>query len=225
MTIDPELVKVLAQIGEPTMAVPCVWKDKPAAVAVNGEQVIFTSKGFARKVISGPIDQASIIASTEAGRYELRVYGESVEIGFAVGGDADRFITEFGARRQAFADRRVPTPLSPSTPILIVTMNDIPGYEITEVHGDVFGLVVRARNLFANVGAGFRTISGGEVGGFTKLLIEARNDARSRLADDARRLGANAVVAMRFDTSEIGDIMNETAAYGTAVTITRRPLA
>jgi uncharacterized protein YbjQ (UPF0145 family) len=107
----------------------------------------------------------------------------------------------------------------PDPPLLIVTTNEIPGYRITKVHGDVFGLIVRARNYFSNLGASLRTIAGGEVAGYTKLLSESRNQARERMSDEARALGANAVVAMRFDCNEIGDIMSEVAAYGTAVTI------
>jgi uncharacterized protein YbjQ (UPF0145 family) len=103
--------------------------------------------------------------------------------------------------------------------MLIVTMNEVPGYQITHVHGDVFGLVVRARSAFSNFGASLRTLAGGEVSGYTKLLTDSRNQARARMWREARALGANAVVAMRFDCNEIGDIMSEIAAYGTAVTV------
>ena len=107
--------------------------------------------------------------------------------------------------------------------ILISTMNDVPGYEITEVHGEVFGVIVRARNAFSNIGAGFRTLVGGEAKGYTKLLTDSRIHAQERLEEAARERGGNAVIAMRFDCNEIGDIMSEVAAYGTAVTI--RPIA
>ena len=109
-------------------------------------------------------------------------------------------------------------PARPS-PLLIVTTNDIPGYRIVEVHGDVFGLLVRARNYFSNLGAQVRTVIGGEVGGYTQLLVDSRNVARERLMEAARDLGANAVVAMRYDCNEIGGVMSEVAAYGTAVTV------
>lgn len=108
-----------------------------------------------------------------------------------------------------------------SDEIIITTTNDLPGYEIVEVYGEVFGLIVRARNAFSNIGASFRTIAGGEVKGYTKLLAESRNHAVDRLRDAAGARGANAVVAMRFDCNEIGDIMSEVAAYGTAVTVRR----
>jgi uncharacterized protein YbjQ (UPF0145 family) len=103
-------------------------------------------------------------------------------------------------------------------PVLIVTMNEIPGYRITQVHGDVFGVIVRARNVLSNMGASLRTLAGGEVAGYTKLLADSRNQARERMWHEARRRGANAVVAMRFDCNDIGYIMSEIAAYGTAVT-------
>jgi uncharacterized protein YbjQ (UPF0145 family) len=108
-----------------------------------------------------------------------------------------------------------------SDDIIITTMNDIPGYEVVEVYGEVFGLIVRARNAFSNIGASFRTIAGGEVKGYTKLLAESRNHAVDRLKDAAGERCANAVIAMRFDCNEIGDIMSEVAAYGTAVSVRR----
>jgi uncharacterized protein YbjQ (UPF0145 family) len=107
--------------------------------------------------------------------------------------------------------------------IIVTTMNDLPGYEIVDVYGEVFGLIVRARNAFSNIGASFRTIAGGEVKGYTKLLAESRNHAVDRLREAAAERGANAVIAMRFDCNEIGDIMSEVAAYGTAVTVRRAP--
>jgi uncharacterized protein YbjQ (UPF0145 family) len=103
--------------------------------------------------------------------------------------------------------------------ILVVTTNDIPGYEVIDTYGEVFGLIVRSRNLFSNIGANFRTIFGGEVKGYTTLLSDSREQALNRLRDSAREKGANAVLAMRFDSGDIGGIMNEVAAYGTAVKI------
>jgi uncharacterized protein YbjQ (UPF0145 family) len=103
--------------------------------------------------------------------------------------------------------------------ILVVTTNDIPGYKITEVYGEVFGLIVRSRNLFSNIGASLRTIVGGESKGYTTLLADSRAQALQRLREDAAEKGANAVLAMRFDSGDIGGIMNEVAAYGTAVKI------
>ncbi len=119
--------------------------------------------------------------------------------------------------------RREPEQVRDTQPVLIVTTNEIPGYRIIQVHGDVFGLIVRARNYFSNLGAQFRTLAGGEVAGYTKLLTDSRNQARQRMWREARARGANAVVGMRFDCNEIGDIMSEVAAYGTAVTVEPGP--
>ena len=106
--------------------------------------------------------------------------------------------------------------------IIVTTTNDLPGYEIEEIYGEVFGLVVRARHAFANLGATFRTIAGGEVRGYTKLLTDSRNDAVERMKAEARELGANAVLAMRFDASSMSSMMGEVAAYGTAARVRRR---
>jgi len=122
------------------------------------------------------------------------------------------------AREAAAAGLEAPQPERDTQPVLIVTTNEVPGYRITQVHGDVFGLIVRARDYFSNLGASFRTLAGGEVAGYTKLLTDSRNQDPERMWREARARGANAVVAMRFDCSEIGDIMSEVAAYGTAVT-------
>jgi uncharacterized protein YbjQ (UPF0145 family) len=103
--------------------------------------------------------------------------------------------------------------------IIITTTNDLPGYEVVAVYGEVFGLIVRARNAFSNIGAGLRTVFGGEVKGYTQMLADSRNEAIDRLRDAAREHGANAVLGMRFDCNEIADVMSEVAAYGTAVTV------
>jgi uncharacterized protein YbjQ (UPF0145 family) len=104
--------------------------------------------------------------------------------------------------------------------IIVVTTNDLPGYKVQEVYGEVFGLIVRSRNIFSNVGASFRTIFGGEVKGYTSLLSDSREHALARMREAAAAKGANAVLAMRFDSGDIGGVMNEVAAYGTAVKIT-----
>ena len=106
--------------------------------------------------------------------------------------------------------------------LLVVTANDVPGYEITEVYGEVFGLIVRSRNMFSNIGASFRTIFVGEVKGYTTLLSDSREHALARLRKAAEAKGANAVIAFRFDSGDIGGVMNEVAAYGTAVKIVKR---
>ena len=101
--------------------------------------------------------------------------------------------------------------------MLIVTTNDLPGWEIRRVCGEVFGLTVRSRNAFAQFGAGLKSMFGGELAGMTKNLAESRNEAMARLIAEARTRGGNAIVAMRFDTTEIGDVWTEICAYGTAV--------
>jgi uncharacterized protein YbjQ (UPF0145 family) len=132
---------------------------------------------------------------------------------------AGKIMAALRAREEADARASLPPAELDMQPVLIVTTNEIPGYQITAVHGDVFGLTVRARNYFSNLGASFQTLVGGEVAGYTKLLTDSRNQARQRMWREARSRGANAVVAMRFDCNEIGGIMSEIAAYGTAVTV------
>ena len=105
--------------------------------------------------------------------------------------------------------------------MLITTTNDIPGHEITDVYGEVFGLTVRSRNAFSQFGAGLKSIMGGELKGMTKALVDSRNDVIQRMTEEAEGKGANAIVAMRFDTSEMGDTWTEICAYGTAVRINK----
>ena len=103
--------------------------------------------------------------------------------------------------------------------MLITTTNDVPGNVIDEVYGEVFGLTVRSRNIGSQIGASLKSILGGELGGMTKMLAEGREEAIQRLVEEAEAKGANAVVAMRFDTSELGTTWTEICAYGTAVRI------
>jgi uncharacterized protein YbjQ (UPF0145 family) len=101
--------------------------------------------------------------------------------------------------------------------VLITTMNDIPGYDIDEVYGEVFGLTVRSRNIGSQFGAGLKSIMGGELKGMTKALATSRTEVVERMVEEAEAKGANAIVAMRFDTSEMGGTWTEICAYGTAV--------
>jgi uncharacterized protein YbjQ (UPF0145 family) len=87
------------------------------------------------------------------------------------------------------------------------------------VKGQVFGVVVRSRGLAGNLMAGLRSLGGGEITEYTQLLEEARRHAVDRMVANATVLGANAVVMMRFDSSEIGQTMSEIVAYGTAVVL------
>jgi uncharacterized protein YbjQ (UPF0145 family) len=105
--------------------------------------------------------------------------------------------------------------------MIISTMNDLPGYRIDEVLGEVFGLTVRSRNVGSTIGASVKSLVGGELKGMTKMLGEGREHATQRLVEEAEGKGANAVIAFRFDTSELGSTWTEICAYGTAVRVTR----
>jgi uncharacterized protein YbjQ (UPF0145 family) len=106
--------------------------------------------------------------------------------------------------------------------VIISTMNDLPGYDVEEVFGEVFGLTVRSRNIGSNIGAAFKGLVGGELKGMTKMLAEGRQHATQRLVEEAEGKGANAVIAFRFDTSELGSVWTEICAYGTAVRVTKK---
>jgi uncharacterized protein YbjQ (UPF0145 family) len=101
--------------------------------------------------------------------------------------------------------------------VLISTMNDLPGYEVEEVLGEVFGLTVRSRNIGSQIGAALKSLAGGELKGMTKMLADGRRHATDRLQEEASAKGANAILAFRFDTSELGSVWTEICAYGTAV--------
>jgi uncharacterized protein YbjQ (UPF0145 family) len=101
--------------------------------------------------------------------------------------------------------------------MLITTANDLPGYEVTETLGEVFGLTVRSRNIGSQIGAGLKSIMGGELKGMTKALVDSRQQVIDRMVEEAAAKGADAIVAMRFDTSEMGSNWTEICAYGTAV--------
>jgi len=103
--------------------------------------------------------------------------------------------------------------------MLISTMNDVPGYRVTTVMGEVFGLTVRSRNVFSQFGAGLKSVVGGELVGMTKNLQKSRQEVIDRMVQEAESRGANAVLAMRFDTSEMGGNWTEICAYGTAVVV------
>ena len=111
---------------------------------------------------------------------------------------AEQVATAVAARNAAASAHKQAQVPRDGPPVLVVTTNEVPGYRIIHVHGDVFGLIVRARNYFSNLGASFRTLAGGEVAGYTKLLTDSRNQARERMWRAARAKGANAVIAMRF---------------------------
>src|SRR6478736_9110011 len=106
-----------------------------------------------------------------------------------------------------------PPPLDRLRRMIIVTTNDLPGYEIEEVYGEVFGLTVRSRNIGSQIGATLKSMVGGELKGMTKMLADGRAHAQQRLEEEAAAKGANAVIAFRFDTSELGSTWTEICAY------------
>ena len=99
----------------------------------------------------------------------------------------------------------------------VVTTENIAGYRVVRVIGQVYGVTVRSRGLGGNLMASLRSILGGEIVEYTLMLEQARRHAIDRLVKNATMMGANAVVMMRFDSSEIGQMMSEIVAYGTAV--------
>ena len=103
--------------------------------------------------------------------------------------------------------------------MIVTTMNDIPGYEVDEVFGEVFGLTVRSRNIGSQIGAQLKSILGGELKGMTTALVDSRKQVMERMIAEAEAKGGNAIIAMRFDTSEMGPQWTEICAYGTAVRV------
>jgi uncharacterized protein YbjQ (UPF0145 family) len=103
--------------------------------------------------------------------------------------------------------------------MIVTTMNDIPGHEVDEVFGEVMGLTVRSRNVGSQIGAGLKSIFGGELKGMTKSLMDSRKQVMERMTEEAEAKGANAIIAMRFDTSEMAGNWTEICAYGTAVRV------
>jgi uncharacterized protein YbjQ (UPF0145 family) len=103
--------------------------------------------------------------------------------------------------------------------MLVVTTENVAGHRIRETKGQVFGVVVRSRGLGGNIMAGLRSLAGGEIVEYTQMLEEARRHAVDRMVKNATLMHANAVVMMRFDSSEMGQTMSEVVAYGTAVII------
>jgi uncharacterized protein YbjQ (UPF0145 family) len=101
--------------------------------------------------------------------------------------------------------------------MLVVTMNDLPGYRIQRHIGLVRGVTVRSRNLIANIGGGLQSLLGGNLSVYTNLAEQARKEAYDLMVTHAHEMGANAVIAMRYDANEIMDGITEVLAYGTAV--------
>jgi uncharacterized protein YbjQ (UPF0145 family) len=105
--------------------------------------------------------------------------------------------------------------------VLVVTTNELPGYRVEEVLGEVYGLTVRSRHVGSQIGAGLKSLVGGELRGLTKTLVASRNEAMERMVEQAEAMGANAILAMRYDVTEQSNVGTEVCAYGTAVRVTQ----
>jgi uncharacterized protein YbjQ (UPF0145 family) len=103
--------------------------------------------------------------------------------------------------------------------MIVTTTPFVAGHRVVESKGQAFGLVVRSRGLAGNISAGLRSLVGGEIREYTELLEDTRRQALDRLVSNAALMGANAVISMRFDSSELNNSMSEIVAYGTAVVL------
>ena len=106
--------------------------------------------------------------------------------------------------------------------MIVATTENIAGHDVIETKGQVFGLIVRSRGLAGNITATLRSIGGGEIHEYTRMLEDSRRQAVDRMIENATGMGANAITMMRFDSSEIGQSMAEVVAYGTAVVVQPR---
>ena len=109
--------------------------------------------------------------------------------------------------------------------MIVVNTETIPGQEIVELKGLVQGNTIRAKHVGRDIGAGLKNLVGGELKAYTELMTEARREAVRRMLAQAEDLGANAVVNVRFTTSQVANGAAELYAYGTAVVAVARPLS
>ncbi len=105
---------------------------------------------------------------------------------------------------------------------IVVSSNNVPGYEIVETKGFCYGLTVRSRGVGGQVGAGIRSMFGGEIKEYVKMMEESRDEAVYRMIDHAQQMGANAVISVRYDSNEVSNVMQEILAYGTAVIVQKK---
>lgn len=105
---------------------------------------------------------------------------------------------------------------------IVVSSNHIPGYEVLEACGFCYGLTVRSRGAGGQIGAGIRSVFGGEIKEYVKMMEESRDEALYRMIDHGQEMGANAVISVRFDSNEVSNVMQEILAYGTAVIVQKR---
>ncbi|MHC1568701.1 MAG: YbjQ family protein [Candidatus Syntropharchaeia archaeon] len=106
--------------------------------------------------------------------------------------------------------------------MIVVTTNEVPGYEIVEVLGLVVGNTVRSKHLGKDIGAFFKTLAGGEIKAYTEMLTESRNIAIQRMIDEAEKMGADAIIGVRLGSSSVMSGAAEMLAYGTAVKIKKK---
>ena len=105
---------------------------------------------------------------------------------------------------------------------IVASSNNVPGYEIVETKGFCYGLTVRSRGVGGQLGAGIRSMFGGEIKEYVKMMEESRDEAVYRMIDHAKQMGANAVISVRYDSNEVSNVMQEILAYGTAVVARKR---
>ena len=105
--------------------------------------------------------------------------------------------------------------------MMVTTATELPGYRIVRNIGIVRGIIVRSRSLLGSIGAGLQTILGGNITLFTQLCEKTREDAYELLLQHAAEHGANAIIAMRYDATEVMQGVSEVLAYGTAVVVER----
>ncbi len=103
--------------------------------------------------------------------------------------------------------------------MIVSTAPFIAEHRVIETKGQAFGLVVRSRGLAGNLTASLRSLGGGEIHEYTELLEDTRRQALDRMVQNAALMGANAIISMRFDSSELNNSMSEIVAYGTAVVV------
>lgn len=106
--------------------------------------------------------------------------------------------------------------------MIVVTTENIPGKRIVKVLGIVKGNTIRARNIGRDIMAGLRNIVGGEIIDYTKMMAESREQSLDRMIEEAKKLGANAIVGVRFMTSSVMQGAAELLAYGTAVVVSNK---
>jgi uncharacterized protein YbjQ (UPF0145 family) len=114
-----------------------------------------------------------------------------------------------------------PPPPSSFDPAFVTTAFELPGFKVTRNLGIVRGIVVRSRNVFATVGAGLQTLIGGDITLFTELCEKTRQDSFAMMTLHAHQMGANAIIAFRYDANELMNGVTEVLAYGTAVYVER----